>query len=252
MRILFTICGRAGSKGIKNKNLKDFCGKPLCWYTLSAIDLYVNKVADKDFEYDIVANSDSNELLELICSYPKLNIEKIVRNPELGGDSVGKPDVILDCLNQMEKRKDCIYDVVVDLDITSPLRTKEDVANLIKTHMKKKPIITYSVTTARRNPYFNQVKFDEEHGAQKVIQSNFTARQQAPDIYDMNASLYAYDPAHLKVSRNFAEGYNAIIMMEDTAVLDIDHENDFELMQIVAEYLYSKNEKLAEVKKNIP
>ena len=27
-RLLITICGRAGSKGFKNKNLKNFCGKP--------------------------------------------------------------------------------------------------------------------------------------------------------------------------------------------------------------------------------
>ncbi|MDD3706486.1 MAG: acylneuraminate cytidylyltransferase family protein, partial [Clostridiaceae bacterium] len=38
--ILFTICGRAGSKGIKNKNLRDFLGYPLPYYTISAIDLY--------------------------------------------------------------------------------------------------------------------------------------------------------------------------------------------------------------------
>ena len=28
-RLLITICGRAGSKGFKNKNLKTFCGHPL-------------------------------------------------------------------------------------------------------------------------------------------------------------------------------------------------------------------------------
>ena len=34
-RLLITICGRAGSKGFKNKNLKNFCGKPLVYYSLS-------------------------------------------------------------------------------------------------------------------------------------------------------------------------------------------------------------------------
>ena len=34
-RLLITICGRAGSKGFKNKNLKVFCGKPLVYYSLS-------------------------------------------------------------------------------------------------------------------------------------------------------------------------------------------------------------------------
>ena len=32
-RVLITICGRAGSKGFKNKNLKTFLDKPLVYYT---------------------------------------------------------------------------------------------------------------------------------------------------------------------------------------------------------------------------
>ena len=39
-RLLITICGRAGSKGFKNKNLKTFCGQPLVYYTLSAAELF--------------------------------------------------------------------------------------------------------------------------------------------------------------------------------------------------------------------
>ena len=38
-RLLITICGRAGSKGFKNKNLKNFCGRPLVYYSLSAAEL---------------------------------------------------------------------------------------------------------------------------------------------------------------------------------------------------------------------
>ena len=33
--ILITICGRAGSKGFKNKNLKTFLGTPLVYYTVA-------------------------------------------------------------------------------------------------------------------------------------------------------------------------------------------------------------------------
>ena len=39
-RVLITVCGRAGSKGFRNKNLKNFCGKPLVYYTLSAAELF--------------------------------------------------------------------------------------------------------------------------------------------------------------------------------------------------------------------
>ena len=40
MSILFTVCGRAGSKGFQSKNLKDFLGVPLVYYTLAAIRLW--------------------------------------------------------------------------------------------------------------------------------------------------------------------------------------------------------------------
>ena len=38
MNILFTICARAGSKGVKSKNARDFLGYPLVYYTLSVYD----------------------------------------------------------------------------------------------------------------------------------------------------------------------------------------------------------------------
>ena len=37
------ICGRAGSKGFKNKNLKTFCGHPLVYYSRSAAELFIKK-----------------------------------------------------------------------------------------------------------------------------------------------------------------------------------------------------------------
>ena len=42
-RLLITICGRAGSKGFKNKNLKTFCGHPLVYYSCL---LYTSDAAD--------------------------------------------------------------------------------------------------------------------------------------------------------------------------------------------------------------
>lgn len=248
MRILFTICGRAGSKGIKNKNIRDFLGKPLAYYTVSAVDLYLKQ--HEEIEYDIAVNSDSDKLLELMDSNPMRPVDLIVRNPSLAGDNVGKIDVISNCLSEMEKRKNIKYDIVVDLDITSPLRRLRDLEELIKVHVTKKPDVTTSVTTARRNPYFNQVK-KVDKGVKKVIDSNYTARQQAPEIFDMNASLYAYTPEFLNSGKGVLDGYCEVIEMFDTAVLDLDHENDFELMEVIAEYLFTKYGDFKEVKDNI-
>lgn len=247
MNILFTICGRAGSKGIKNKNIRNFLGKPLPYYTLSAIDLY-KKENTKD-TIDVVVNSDSIELLEMMKKNPFFEIETIKRRPELGGDNIAKVDVIANCYEEMKARLNKEYDMIVDLDITSPLRTKADIVNLIETQSKGDVDVTFSVTDSRRNPYFNMVQ--RVNGKIKlVIESNFTTRQQAPEIFDMNASMYAYKPEFLLTGKDLLEGECEIIHMYDTGILDLDHENDFELMEILAEYLFEKKENFAEVYKN--
>ncbi|MBQ9959878.1 MAG: acylneuraminate cytidylyltransferase family protein, partial [Oscillospiraceae bacterium] len=70
-KLLITVCGRAGSKGFKNKNLKTFCGKPLLYYTLSAAELFSK--ANKDVQADICLNTDSPELAELAAAkYPEV------------------------------------------------------------------------------------------------------------------------------------------------------------------------------------
>ena len=248
MRILFTICGRAGSKGIKNKNIRDFVGKPLVYYTLSALDLYLK--GHTEIEYDIVASSDSQTLLQKLSENKMRKVELIDRDPSLSGDTVGKIDVISNCMQVMEARKGCKYDIVVDLDITSPLRRVVDLENLIAVHLEKQPDVTTSVAPARRNPYFNQVMRTEK-GVKKVIDSNYTCRQQAPDIFDMNASIYAYTPAYLLTGKGVLAGYCEVIEMYDTGILDLDHENDFELMEVIAEYLFKKNPDFALIRDNI-
>ncbi|WP_018702971.1 cytidylyltransferase domain-containing protein [Anaeromusa acidaminophila] len=238
MNVLFTICGRAGSKGVKNKNIKSFLGYPLVFYTVSAIDLFVKK--NPDIYFDIALNTDSVDLIQLVEKLTlKLAVDVIHRAPLLAADDTPKTAVINNCLSLMRQRKQVGYDMVVDLDITSPLRTVEDIKNLVDKKASARVDVVFSVTGARRNPYFNMVK-KTAGGYERVISSNFNTRQEAPVLYDMNASLYAYSPSFLESEKTIFAGKCDVIKMFDTAVLDIDHENDFELMQVIARYLFEK------------
>lgn len=239
MEILFTVCGRAGSKGIKNKNIKDFLGFPLPYYTFAAIAQYIEEYSEDTI--DIALNTDSPELIEIANNNPFIQISIIDRKPELGGDRVPKTAVILDTFVQMQAKTGKQYNMIVDCDLTSPLRTAKDIDELIKKQKAKKADVTFSVTDSRRNPYFNMV-MDTDKGVKKVLQSNFVARQQAPAVYDMNASLYAYNPKYLQSGKGVLDGYCEVIKMFDTGILDLDHENDFELMQIIADYLFRNKE----------
>ena len=90
-----------------------------------------------------------------------------------------------------------------------------------------------------------------EHGYKKVIDSDFTARQQAPEIYDMNASIYVYKPDFLHSGQGVLDGYCEAVEMYDTGILDLDHESDYELLEVIAKYLFTKNEGFSEVYNNI-
>lgn len=239
MNILFTICGRAGSKGIKNKNLKEFLGYPLSFYTVAAIDLFIRK--HSLINCDIVLNTDSADLITLFKSRLNRPVEVVERKTDLAGDFTPKIAVIKDSYEEVMKKYHKDYDMIVDLDITSPLRTLKDLEALIDKKLNTDSDIVFSVTDARRNPYFNMVmKKGNEY--KRVIESDINARQEAPELFDMNASLYAYSPDYLMSGGGIFESRFDIIKMLDTAVLDIDHENDFLLMEVIAKHLFEVSE----------
>lgn len=249
MKILFTICGRAGSRGIKNKNIKDFLGYPLPLYTLSAVDLFLKR--HPEITGDIVLDTDSKELMHIMQKNPfSRNVIPIVRSEGLTGDAVPKIAVIRECLYTVQDRYHTEYDMIIDLDLTSPLRTIRDMENLIYEKSSCLWQIVFTVTDSRRNPYFNMVTSGQK-GYERVIPSNFHSRQEAPKIYDMNASMYAYDPEFLETGKNIFEAACGIVKMKDTGILDLDHENDLELMQAIADYLYEKNPAYGEIRHHL-
>ena len=248
MKILFTLCGRAGSKGVKGKNARDFLDVPLVWYSMANIALYMERYVAGDV-IKVVLNTDSEPLKDLVRRVKDVPVTIIHREESLAGDKVPKVAVILDSLKKAEEVFACKFDMVVDLDITSPLRTVEDVKNAIERKKQRTDVdVVYSVAPSRRNPYFNMVK--EENGFFcKAIPSNFTTRQEAPVFYDMNASIYAYSPDALR-NKDHSTFFNSncdAVVMKDTGILDIDSEEDYELMQVIAKYLYQADDSYREV-----
>lgn len=238
--VLITICGRAGSKGFKNKNLKTFLGTPLVYYTAAIAEDFKKRLAE-ECETTICLNTDSKDLQKLVNDKYK-NIELINRAEELGGDKVPKMAVWHNSLDIMESRLNKKFDYVIDLDITSPLRQIDDVVNAFKTKLSRSDCqLVYSVCESRRNPYFNMVKLENGFAA-KFAQSNFTTRQEAPSVYDMNASIYVIDADYLRNDKEnmLLNAKSSIYEMYDTAVLDIDSEQDFEMMEVIAKYLFEK------------
>lgn len=248
MNILFTICGRAGSKGFINKNLKVMNGVPLVYYTVAAIKGFLDK--NPEHSAKVALNSDSGELKEAV---EKQNILKdimiVKRKAELAGDCVAKVNVIKD--TYWELKKSGAFDVIIDLDITSPMRVIKDIENVLKIYMENLNYdLVFSVVKSRRSPYFNMVEKKENSFYQKVCVSEFTARQQAPDCFELNASIYAYRPSFLEsaIEKTILDYNCGISLMKDYLVLDIDSEEDFVMMSMLHKYYCENDEGIREIR----
>ena len=207
-------------------------------------------------EHDKLASpvlvTDSPELAELVAAkYPEVIF--LPRGEELGGDRVPKMAVYQDSLHRMEERTGQPYDWYMDLDITSPLRTESDIENAFAKKQSRDDLdLVFSVCEARRNPWFNMVKTVDDH-VEQVCKSEFTGRQQAPDVYDVNASIYVFKRDFLATNTDgmLWRGKIGISVMMDTGIIDIDSEHDYLLMEAIAQHLYAHYPEFAAVQENI-
>ena len=109
------IPARGGSKGIPNKNIINFCGKPLiAWSILQA--LAVEKISS------VWVTSDSEEILEIAQSYGALAIK---RPSEISGNDASSESAWLHAINYIEGLGKKI-DLVIGMQATSPLRASSD------------------------------------------------------------------------------------------------------------------------------
>lgn len=244
MKYLFTVCGRAGSKGIVGKNTSEFMGIPLVYYSLAVIQLYLEK--HQEDEVTLALNTDSDELKRLF-DMSGIHYSFFLREKKLAGDNIGKVDVVRATYYLARHQHEADYDAIVDFDITSPLRTLTDLENLLTKREASSAGVVFTVTHSRRNPYFNMVAQNEDGTCSKVISSDFTARQQAPRVFDMNASMYAYSPEFLDSKMAIFDGTCECSIMKDTAILDLDEPDDLELMQVIAQYLFQVDQCFSEI-----
>ena len=89
--------------------------------------------------------------------------------------------------------------------------------------------------------------------AEMVIESQFTGRQQAPEVYDVNDSIYVIRRAFLVDNPDpilWHSKFGVSVMM-DTGIIDIDSEHDYLLMEAIAKHLYAHYPEFNAVRENI-
>ncbi len=224
MNYLVTICARGGSKGIPGKNIKEVGGKPLIAYTIEAARRFAEAHGA-----EIVLSTDSDQIREVAERY---GISTGYRRPSFLADDVcGKPDAIKDALRYAEEKSGRIFDYIIDLDVTSPIRTQEDIEGCLNLIEENPDTLTvFSVNPCARNPYFNQVEESADGFCHVVLGGKYTTRQSAPKVYDMNASIYVYRREALAPDHPRAVTPRSRAFVMDHLCFDLDEPSDYDYL----------------------
>lgn len=226
MNRLCTICVRAGSKGVANKNVRMLNGKPLFVHSILQ--------AKKSGLFQAVAvSSDSTVILKIAKQWGANFV--IQRPAELAQDNSPKIPAVRHCLMETERMEQKTFDIIVDLDATSPLRGLSDIAGAVELLETARVSNVITGTPARRSPYFNLAE-RKKNGTVKLCKTPrkpVYCRQDSPECYDLNASVYVWQrEALLRSDTVFNEDTRLFVMPPERSV-DIDSELDFAFVQFL-------------------
>ncbi|WP_109694983.1 acylneuraminate cytidylyltransferase family protein [Chitinophaga deserti] len=229
MSVLITICARGGSKGIPGKNIRPLGGKPLISYSIEIAQRFASLNNGT-----VGLSTDAPDIRSVAASF---GLETEYIRPEaLSGDTVGKIDTIRDILLFEESRKGSKFDYILDLDVTSPLRTIEDLTSAFELIRQDAGAVNiFSVNKAGRNPYFNMVERNPEgyYSIVKKLNSPTLSRQSAPAVYEMNASFYFYRRDFFEQSYTSPVTDLSLIYEMPHVCFDLDHPVDFDFMEFL-------------------
>jgi len=222
-KILAIIPARSGSKGLKDKNIKNLNGKPLIAYTIEAA------LKSEVFE-DIVVSTDSDKYREISEKYGAW--VPFLRSKESSQDTSSTNDVIEEVLlnlKQMGKEYDCF----MILQPTSPLRSYEDIKKAIKLFYDKQANSIISMCECNHSPLLTKELNDEMKLDGFLSQLNKTRRQDLKKFYQINGAIYLVKLDYFFKYKNIYEKNSYALIMNKKRSIDIDDNDDFKYAEIL-------------------
>jgi len=226
-KILAIIPARSGSKGIPNKNIRNFCGKPLLAYPI--------EVAKKSGVFDrIIVDTDSEEIAKIGKRFGAQ--VPYLRPKQLATDNSVVIDAGLLLLERL-KADGYIPDIVSLLQTTSPLREVEDVLDCYK--LLQKSGVDSVVTVCESHPRFYHLESDGKLVLVNKETENMINRQQVPMGYILNGCIVYMikTSAFLKKKLFIYNGTYAVVCPKWRSV-DLDNIEDW----VHAEILYKNKD----------
>jgi N-acylneuraminate cytidylyltransferase len=225
-KILFIIPARGGSKGIPQKNIKQFAGKPLIYYS---IDLARNFVDDEN----ICVSTNDKRIIEIVEDY---NLRVPFTRPEIYATDTAKTEnVLLHAIDFYEK-KGKLYDTVILLQPTSPLRNITHIKEALSLYKDEVEMI---VSVKESHTASIICKENENGYIELVLNKGGDRRQDIPKYYEYNGAIYIININSMK-SKGFSCLVRKKYLMDTRSSIDIDTILDWE----IAEYLYTSNREI--------
>ena len=217
------IPARGGSKRIPNKNIKNFCGKPIISYSIQA--------AIKTVLFDkIVVSTDSHEIAEIAVKYGAE--VPFIRPKELADDFVGTDEVIIHALNWLIEHGEnvryvcCIY-------ATAPFIKPEYIKKGYESLIKEKATSAVSVTTYSY-PIYRSLILDER-GRLRMQWPEYikTRSQDLPVVYHDAGQFYWADVKKYLSEKKLYSNDAIPVIIPRYLVQDIDTEEDWQRAELM-------------------
>lgn len=226
MKRICTICARGGSKGVNGKNIRPLLGKPLLAYS-------IEQARRAGIFEAIAVSSDSGVILDVAREY---GADCLIERPaELATDLAPKIPAIRHCFTEAERQLGGCFDIIVDLDATSPLRSVEDIRSAVALLEESKAENVITAMPSRRSPYFNLVELNAAGVVElsKPLPVPIVRRQDSPKCYDMNASIYVWQRDVLIKKGTLFNADTRLFVMPEERSMDIDSELDFQIVEFL-------------------
>ena len=227
MNVVF-IFARSGSKGLKNKNIKMFNGKPLIYWTIKQ----AKKLKNID---EIILSTDSKKIAKLGLKYGAKVY--FLRPKVLAKDNSPEWLSWKHTVNFLEKKFKKIPNKIIVLPVTSPCRKVSDINKCVKLFDRSKVYISMVVTKSNHHPSFNLVK--KKGNIIKLINADrkISRRQEFKNTFKLTTVAIVTNPEIIKKKERIFDAKVAAIEIPNSRAIDIDSIDDFSY----CEFLFKKN-----------
>ena len=221
-KILAIIPARAGSKGIKDKNIINLNGKPLIAYSIESglKSKYIDKV---------VVTTDGEEIAKVSKSY---GAEVPFMRPDyLSSDTAKTIDVVMHCIEELKKLGEQ-YDYMVLLQPTQPLRQSCHIDEAIELILAKDEEALVSVSKVKDHPILMRT-IDENGYAVNLLEGSSTKRRQEfPNFYKVNGAIYINKINENLNNETSLNDNKLVYIMDEKYDVDIDEMLDLQIAEI--------------------